>query len=63
MTAFIPLNANASPPQLPSFLNASQDSENRLGNVLKAIMKAKRIVVVCGMARPASLASRGGLKL
>lgn len=48
MTTYIPLDASSPFPSSPSFLATPHDSENQLSKVLKAIMKAKRIVVVCG---------------
>ncbi|EPQ54204.1 DHS-like NAD/FAD-binding domain-containing protein [Gloeophyllum trabeum ATCC 11539] len=48
MTVCIPLEAASPIPQTPSFLVPPSDPENQLGKLLKAILKAKRIAVVCG---------------
>ncbi|KAF7971000.1 hypothetical protein HWV62_22257 [Athelia sp. TMB] len=57
MTTFIPLDANTPLPQSPSFLSIPHDLENQLSKALKSIMKAKRIVVVCG----AGISVRAGI--
>ncbi|KAJ7163958.1 DHS-like NAD/FAD-binding domain-containing protein [Mycena crocata] len=51
MTLFVPLEVDPSAapvPVSPSFLQVSQNPTVQLGKVIKAILKAKRIVVVCG---------------
>ncbi|TFK46068.1 DHS-like NAD/FAD-binding domain-containing protein [Heliocybe sulcata] len=48
MTVCLPLEAASPVPQTPAFLVRPADPENQLGRVLKAILKARRIAVVCG---------------
>ncbi|EGN99156.1 hypothetical protein SERLA73DRAFT_182004 [Serpula lacrymans var. lacrymans S7.3] len=48
MTVFMPLEADSSPPTSPPFLVHSADPSTQVRRVVKAIMKAKRLVVVCG---------------
>ncbi|OBZ72467.1 NAD-dependent protein deacetylase hst4 [Grifola frondosa] len=48
MTVFLPLEASSPFPQSPSFLVPSSDPSVHLKKVIKAIMKARRIAVVCG---------------
>lgn len=48
MTVFVPLEADATFPQGPSFLTASPDPAAHVKKVVKAITKARRIAVVCG---------------
>lgn len=48
MTVFLPLEASSPFPQSPSFLLPSPDPNAQVTKVIRAIMKAKRIVVVCG---------------
>ncbi|PIL33475.1 hypothetical protein GSI_04098 [Ganoderma sinense ZZ0214-1] len=48
MTAFLPLDATASFPSSPAFLVVSPDPVNHVKRVVQAIIKARRIVVVCG---------------
>lgn len=48
MTVFLPLEASSPFPQSPSFLLPAPDPAGELKKVIKAILKAKRIVVVCG---------------
>jgi hypothetical protein len=49
MTLYLPLDTASPFPPSPSFLLPSTDTDDLLNRVIKAIMKAKRIVVVCGM--------------
>ncbi|KAF8802437.1 DHS-like NAD/FAD-binding domain-containing protein [Phlegmacium glaucopus] len=48
MTVFLPLDPSSPLPPLPSFLVPPANSGNHLARVIQAIMKAKRIVVICG---------------
>ncbi|KAG0705718.1 DHS-like NAD/FAD-binding domain-containing protein [Suillus ampliporus] len=48
MTLFVPLEASAPPPQTPSFLVRSETPTLHLRKAIRAILKAKRLVVVCG---------------
>lgn len=49
MTIHIPLDPDTTPfPASPSFLKAASDHREVLDGAVKAIMKAKRIAVVCG---------------
>lgn len=48
MTVHLPLQANASLPQSPSFLLPSADPSAHVARAIQAILKAKRIVVICG---------------
>lgn len=48
MTLYLPLEPESPFPSSPSFLVPAQDPKDQLHRVIKAIMKAKRIVVVCG---------------
>ncbi|KAJ7650734.1 DHS-like NAD/FAD-binding domain-containing protein [Roridomyces roridus] len=48
MTLFLPLEPSSPVPASPSFLQVPSDHTVQLDKVLKAILKAKRIVVVCG---------------
>ena len=48
MTIYLPLDKDSPFPASPSFLVPSQDPNEQLSKVIKAIMKARRIVVVCG---------------
>lgn len=48
MTVFLPLEASSPFPQTPSFLIPSSDPSAHVKRVVKAIMKARRIAVVCG---------------
>lgn len=48
MTVFVPLKAGSSPPPTPSFLVPSETPNLHLRKAIKAILKAKRLVVVCG---------------
>ncbi|KAL1949291.1 hypothetical protein VTO73DRAFT_8172 [Trametes versicolor] len=48
MTAFLPLDAAAPLPSSPSFLVPSADSASHVKRVIKTILKARRIAVVCG---------------
>lgn len=48
MTVFLPLNPSDPLPALPTFLIPPANSVAHLARVMKAIMKAKRIVVICG---------------
>ncbi|KAG1866858.1 DHS-like NAD/FAD-binding domain-containing protein [Suillus subluteus] len=48
MTLFVPLEVGSSPPPTPSFLVHSETPNLHLRRAIKAILKAKRLVVVCG---------------
>lgn len=48
MTLFLPLAASTPVPQSPPFLVPPTDLAAQRQKAIKAIMKAKRIVVVCG---------------
>ncbi|KAG1821781.1 DHS-like NAD/FAD-binding domain-containing protein [Suillus subaureus] len=48
MTLFVPLEASSPPPPTPSFLVHSETPNLHLRKAIKAILKAKRLVVVCG---------------
>ncbi|KAJ8473193.1 hypothetical protein ONZ51_g8029 [Trametes cubensis] len=48
MTAFLPLDAAAPFPPSPAFLVQSSNPANHVKRVIKAILKARRIAVVCG---------------
>ncbi|KAJ7760752.1 DHS-like NAD/FAD-binding domain-containing protein [Mycena maculata] len=47
-TLFVPLDHSTRVPTAPSFLQASADPTVQLEKSIKAILKAKRIVIVCG---------------
>ncbi|KAL0954588.1 hypothetical protein HGRIS_003548 [Hohenbuehelia grisea] len=58
MTQYIPLDAAAQSPTLPAkFLVPSEDPASQLAKVIKAVMKAKRVVVICG----AGISVRAGI--
>jgi hypothetical protein len=48
MTVFLPLEASTPFPSSPPFLAESTDTVAQVSKVLKAILKARRIVVICG---------------
>ena len=48
MTLYVPLGEQKALPPTPSFLREPADHETAVSGVVKAIMKAKRIIVVCG---------------
>ncbi|KAI0360065.1 DHS-like NAD/FAD-binding domain-containing protein [Trametes cingulata] len=48
MTAFLPLDAAAPFPPSPSFLVPTPDPASQVRRVIKTILKARRIAVVCG---------------
>ena len=48
MMAFLPLKVAAPYPSSPGFLIPSTDPLGQVKQVIKAILKARRIVVVCG---------------
>ncbi|KAJ7638130.1 DHS-like NAD/FAD-binding domain-containing protein [Mycena rosella] len=48
MTLWVPLDSSAQVPATPSFLQDSANPTVQLEKVIKAILKAKRIVIVCG---------------
>ncbi|KII89849.1 hypothetical protein PLICRDRAFT_40023 [Plicaturopsis crispa FD-325 SS-3] len=48
MTLFLPLEESSSFPQSPSFLTSCADPKAQLAKIVRAVMKAKRVVVVCG---------------
>ncbi|KAJ7746364.1 DHS-like NAD/FAD-binding domain-containing protein [Mycena metata] len=47
-TLFVPLDSSAGIPTSPSFLQIPMDPTVQLQKTVKAILKAKRIVIVCG---------------
>jgi hypothetical protein len=49
MTVFVPLDSSSSCPAAPSFLVEPDDTSAQFTRVVKAIIKARRIVVVCGV--------------
>ncbi|KAI0925719.1 hypothetical protein AcV5_008379 [Taiwanofungus camphoratus] len=51
MTVFLPLEASSPFPHSPSFLVPSAEPSAHVKKVIKAIMKARRIAVVCGTQR------------
>ncbi|KAF9474312.1 DHS-like NAD/FAD-binding domain-containing protein [Pholiota conissans] len=48
MTVFLPLDPATELPSQPAFLAAAANPVTQLAKVVQAIMKAKRIVVICG---------------
>ena len=48
MTIFLPLNEHARNPQIPAFLSRVTEPATYIADVVKAILKAKRVAVVCG---------------
>lgn len=48
MTVFVPLDSSVRAPTSPSFLQVSANPTVQLEKVIKAILKAKRVVIVCG---------------
>ncbi|KAI0733599.1 DHS-like NAD/FAD-binding domain-containing protein [Fomitopsis betulina] len=48
MTVFLPLEASSPTPHTPAFLVSATQPAAQLQKVIKAIMKARRIAVVCG---------------
>ncbi|KAH7927906.1 DHS-like NAD/FAD-binding domain-containing protein [Leucogyrophana mollusca] len=48
MTVFLPLEASSSPPATPPFLIHTENPDSQMRKAVKAIMKARRLVVVCG---------------
>lgn len=48
MTAFLPLEAATPLPPSPAFLVPSPDPASHMKRVVKAVLKARRIAVVCG---------------
>ncbi|KAG6813905.1 hypothetical protein H0H92_005754 [Tricholoma furcatifolium] len=48
MTLFVPLDGGTPLPAAPSFLLQSADPQAQISKVIKSILKAKRIVVICG---------------
>ncbi|OAX43124.1 DHS-like NAD/FAD-binding domain-containing protein [Rhizopogon vinicolor AM-OR11-026] len=48
MTLFVPLDESSPPPSIPSFLVRSETPNLHLRKAIKAILKAKRLVIVCG---------------
>ena len=51
MTVFLPLDPSVGVPTQPSFLLPSHNVQAQLSRAIQAIMKAKRIVVICGSYR------------
>jgi hypothetical protein len=56
MTVFVPLDGSTSCPAAPPFLVEPEDSSTQFTRVTKAILKARRIVVVCGTVNHCFLA-------
>lgn len=50
MTLFLPLEGSSPLPSSPSFLAQVSDSSVQVQRVIKSLLKAKRIAVVCGMS-------------
>nr|VWO94420.1 NAD-dependent histone deacetylase SIR2 [Ganoderma boninense] len=48
MTIFLPLDTTAAPHSSPAFLVVSPDPVDHVKGVVKAVLKARRIIVVCG---------------
>ncbi|KAG9315281.1 DHS-like NAD/FAD-binding domain-containing protein [Chiua virens] len=48
MTLFVPLDHNQAPPSFPSFLVHTHDVHHHIRKAIRAILKARRLVVVCG---------------
>ncbi|KAG6915866.1 hypothetical protein DXG01_009573 [Tephrocybe rancida] len=48
MTLFVPLEADTPLPAAPPFLAETSDSRAQISKVIRSILKAKRIVVICG---------------
>ncbi|KAF4596357.1 hypothetical protein EYR40_007955 [Pleurotus pulmonarius] len=48
MTIFLPLEPTKPLPSSPPFLVASSDPRTQTAKVVKAILKAKRVVIICG---------------
>ncbi|KAF7424233.1 hypothetical protein PC9H_009539 [Pleurotus ostreatus] len=48
MTIFLPLEPAKTLPSSPPFLVASSDPRTQTAKVVKAILKAKRVVIICG---------------
>ncbi|KAF5327211.1 hypothetical protein D9619_004562 [Psilocybe cf. subviscida] len=57
MTFFLPLDPATPMPPLPSFLVTAANPDTQLAKTIQAIMKAKRIVVICG----AGISVRAGI--
>lgn len=55
MTVFLPLEASSPTPHTPAFLVSATQPAAQLQKVIKAIMKARRIAVVCGAWARSSL--------
>ena len=52
MTVYLPLGAASPPPQTPHFVVPSADPSPHVQRVVKAILKAKRIAILCGKYSP-----------
>lgn len=48
MTIFVPLEPSSEVPAQPSFLVPTSNVQAQLSKAIQAIMKARRIVVICG---------------
>ena len=48
MTVYLPLEASSPTPQTPHFLVPSADPQPHVQKVVKAILRARRIAVLCG---------------
>ncbi|KAJ3572562.1 hypothetical protein NP233_g3014 [Leucocoprinus birnbaumii] len=57
MTFFLPLDPSAPLPTTPSFLAQSSNTQTHIQKVIQTILKAKRIVVICG----AGISVRAGI--
>jgi NAD-dependent histone deacetylase SIR2 len=60
MTVFIPLDPLVSQPATPSYLVQAKDRDAQLAKVVRAIVKARKIVVVCGACSSAYVHPRFG---
>lgn len=61
MTVFLPLEDSAPWPSLPPFVVEPNNAKTQLAKVIKTILKAKRIVVVCGKSISAKELALGSL--
>ena len=51
MTVFLPIDPDGAPPPLPAFVAPTENPAAQMSRTIQAIMKAKRIVVICGRFR------------
>lgn len=49
MTTLVPLNEGRQPQSVPAFVSHAKQPATELERVVKAILRARRIAVVCGM--------------